>query len=170
MKTRWSLASGVLIVLMPVLSLGDLFLFVPGAPGESMDANHMDWIEVSSFGHGVNWDGSQASHQNLTVTYTMDKSVPVVNIRACDHQSLTNVVLELTHSGDTSELVYRVKLWDAHVTGVSVSGTGATTGQTVSVTFDFGRIEWKYIPYDQGGAPLSAFTAGWNVTNNVSLY
>jgi len=32
----------------------DAFLRVDGAPGESLDDQHKDWIEVKTFAHGVN--------------------------------------------------------------------------------------------------------------------
>ncbi len=36
----------------------DAFLKIDGIPGESSDENHKDWIELTSFKHGLNQPAS----------------------------------------------------------------------------------------------------------------
>ena len=36
----------------------DAFLQIEGVPGESTDENHLDWIEILSYSHGVSQPGS----------------------------------------------------------------------------------------------------------------
>lgn len=169
MKRIWVAVAMVMVSILPATTVAGLFLWVDGIAGECADINHMNWIELDTFSHGAVWGGTSAAHEPLIVTYVIDKSIPVFNIRACDNLLIPSLILELTQSGDTAKAVYKVTLWDAHVRSVEVRGDNTAGGQTATVAFDFGRIEWRYIPYDGSGNPLTHVTAGWNVTNNVAL-
>lgn len=144
-----------------------IFMQLSGITGESIDAIHNGWIDVTAFSHGVSHSGgSQADHANLNVTYVMDKSAPVLNIRACDQQNISEVVVEVTQTGDTSKEIYTVTLTDAKVTYVQTSGSASLN--SVSVSFSYGSIEWQYTPYDAGGIPQTPVTACWDVTSNTA--
>ncbi len=158
--------SVIIAGMMPLICAGAIFMQIDGIAGESIDSNHHDWIDVTNFSHHVTWGGGQSVHGPLVVEFTMDKSAPTLNIRACDQHNIAQLKLDVTQDGDTSKWIYQLELYDVKVQSVSTSGdTGAPQ---VNAEFSFGRIRWKYRTYDSGGMPAGDVEAGWNVTNNVS--
>ncbi len=142
----------------------DMFLFVDGIPGESTSTGHIHWMNIDSFEHYT----QSGTAPELSVTQkTLDKSSPLLCLAVNNNQVISDVILDCCLQG-TTNVFYRIHLFDATVTDVEVTGniTNSNVGQTVS--FNPGRIEWEYTIYDTGGAPVGMVSGCWNVTNNTA--
>lgn len=155
------------LIFMPLIVSAAMFLQVDGIPGESTDGNHINWIAVSNFSHGVVAGTPEATHYELTVTYKMDKSAPTLNIRACDQMNISSVKLETTQDADTSKWIYQVNLEDAVVSSVTTMNQNDGVIM-VSVSFLYDRIQWRYQTYTPGGSPNGVVECGWNVATNAA--
>jgi len=86
--------------------MADCFLKIDGIPGESTDEKHKDWIEVLSFSHGVSQmaggdrsTGGAATegrcmHQDFSITKTLDKASPPLDLFCCNGKHIPKVVVD----------------------------------------------------------------------------
>jgi len=158
------------------------FLRVDGVPGESTDDRHEDWIDVLAFSHGVSMPAGSASsggqpsterceHKVFTVVKLLDKASPKLSLLSCNGQHISEVVIELwTTSGDGEKQEFmEYKLEDVIITAVNQFTAGAmlTPRPTEEVSFNYGKIEWKYTETDpETGQPTGTVETHWNVTTN----
>lgn len=163
-RRRASLVIGLVLLSTLIIQAG-IFMEIDGIAGESSDGNHTGWVDVDSLTHGVMWGGGQSAHSPVTVTYTMDKTAPIMNMYACTQNTIDYVVIELTQPGDTSKMVYRVRMENVTVSGTSTS-TQTNGALEVALSFDFDRIRWSYQEYDISGSPGALEEYGWIVSTN----
>jgi type VI secretion system secreted protein Hcp len=156
------------LFLLPAYAAVNFFLEVDGIPGESTDSNHSGWIEADGFSHNIQNEDGTVQHDNFIVYVNFDKSTPLLNLQASDEQIISTVIMEMVDGSDSSKLYYRVTLWDATVTLVSVTGADSGDWPTQIVSFDYGRIQWEYQEYDAGGSPTVLHLQCWNVTNQTT--
>ena len=130
---------------------------------------HSDWIDCSSKQWGVGRaigtptgtskerESSAPSVSEVTITKAMDKCTPQIFTEACVGRSKT-VVIDLMQTGGTQlEAYMSYTLTNALITGYSVSSSGDRPSESLS--FNFTKIEMKFIPYDSehnAGSPIPA--------------
>jgi type VI secretion system secreted protein Hcp len=157
----------------------DNFLNIEGIKGESTDDKHKDWIEVLSYNFGVSQMASAAGHsgtsasaghradfQDLSIVKTMDKSSPMLMKYCATGYAIKEVILELCRAAGDKQKYMEYKLSQAIISSVSTGGGGGGE-PTESVTFNYGKIELTYIPFDRDGKPQGKVPAGWDLTKNV---
>ena len=141
-----------------------MFLFVDGIPGESPSVGHVHWLNIDYFDHYT----QSGNAPTLSVTQkTLDKSSPLLCLAANDNHVISDVILDCCLSASTN-VFYRIHLFDATVTDVNVTGNTTNSGVSQTVSFECGRIEWEYTVYDAGGSPAGVVSECWNVTNNTA--
>ena len=157
----------------------DAFLKVDGIDGESTDANHTNWIELTSFSAGMSQPVSTSSATggrtaervnigDIVVTKTVDKASPTLAQACCDGRHISEVKIEVCEaSGDKhTYLVYTME--DVIVSSVSVGGGGDKPSESVS--FNFGKLKWEYTPIGNDGRPGSKVgPVGWNLEQNAKI-
>lgn len=150
----------------------DAFLKIEGIPGESSDERHKDWIEVTSFSHGVaqeldRWDAGSSlrgrcHHEPLVVTKSIDKATPKLHEACCTHKLLKQVALELCRAAGEKQKYMEIKLHNAVIGSVRLkSGSQGAGGLPVEeLTFHYRKIDWTYTETDhKTGKPKGEISA-----------
>lgn len=148
-----------------------MFLSVAGIPGESIDENHADWIDVLSFSHGISQPTGgltttrsigRSEHGDFTITKELDKSSPKLALACCSGQHITEVVIEVCRA-DTGDKYMAYTLTDVIVSSISQNGAsqGAEARPIEEVSLRYGRIDWTYTERD----PITSAAKG-----NVEAY
>jgi len=159
----------------------DMFVkFEANIKGECTDAAHVDWMELSSYSHGVSqpvsgvsftggMTGGRADFQDMTFVKTLDKATPLLNIACCKGTHIPTITLELCLATGDKHVFTRYILTDAVITSVSAGGVSA--GQEVkpleTVTVAYSKIKWEYTPIDATGSPGSPSDMTWNLATNI---
>ncbi len=98
----------------------DAFLQIEGVPGESTDENHLDWIEILSYSHGVSQPGSgsvssggahkaaRSEHLDFSIVKALDKATPKLNLYCCDGTHVPEVKIELLSSYWNKAKIYGI--------------------------------------------------------------
>jgi type VI secretion system secreted protein Hcp len=156
------------------------YLKIDGIPGECLEKNHKDWVEIQSFTHhirqpasvtaksagGATSGGSQ--HDDYAITKLMDKASPLLYQFCCSGKHIGNIVLHLVRKSGDSDVVYmEVTLEEAIVSTVTPGAHISEEFPTESVTFNYGKIKWAYTQQQRAGGTVGGKTpAGWDLTED----
>jgi type VI secretion system secreted protein Hcp len=139
-------------------ALFDAFLKIDTIQGESLDADHKGWIEVSSFQWGVgrgtvNATGGgggagKVSFSDLTVGKVTDKTTPDLVSHCASGEHIKSAVLEVVshklkidaNGGSGETVLLRLTLTEVLVSSVQESGQKLDT-PSESLSLNFGKIE-----------------------------
>ncbi len=156
----------------------DNFLQIDGIKGESTDDKHKEWIEVLSYNWGVSQTastagvsgtsasaGQRADFQDLTIVKLMDKSSPPLMKACAKGEPIKEVKLELCRAVGDKQVYMEYKLEQVIISSVSTGGGGGGEA-TESVTFNYGKIQLTYTPFDRDGKAMGKVPAGWDLTKN----
>jgi type VI protein secretion system component Hcp len=149
---------------------GNIFLLLPGVPGESVEKSHPGWIDVRtvSWGHGEGPIGSlskAAQFRQVAIVKFNDSTSASLALLGATGQPIKEVKLEITRLLGTGPVATsRMKLTNARVASYTASVTegGDTTEQ---LTFSFDTITWIHFKFDKG-LQLPGSAACWDVVNN----
>jgi len=152
-----------------------IFVTIPNIPGESVDKDHKDAIDVLSFQWGVSNPGSAVdkkvqppSFSDLTITKALDRSTTRLALACATGERLRNVKLDETaaFTDEGRVTVLSIELWDAVVTEVAESG--AEDGRpNDAIAFDFPKVEVVYTLFDSKGKKTGTERFGWDVSKNT---
>ncbi len=158
----------------------DMFLKIEGLPGESTDERHKDEIEVLSYSWSVHQPRtvSASSHGSLTaeraefndfvVVKALDKASPKLALACANGEHFPAIRMEICRAGGDKQPYMEYKMTDVIVTSLRPGGSG--DGEAVpleEVSFNYGKIEWKYTKLDpHGGKPAGNIAAGWDLKLN----
>jgi type VI secretion system secreted protein Hcp len=150
-----------------------------GIDGESTDDAHTDWIEISSYNHGVTqpvsdasftggMTGGRADFQDISITKVLDKATPLLNIACCKGTHIPEITLELCLATGDKHVFMAYTFTDSVITSVSA---GASSGAMEirpleTVTIAYSKIKWEYTPIDATGSPGSPDDKTWNLATN----
>jgi type VI secretion system Hcp family effector len=149
----------------------DMFLKLGGIKGESVDADHKDWINLVSTQHGVSRPvesgpglprrGGAPSFSELTFTREVDAASPVLFQAAAGGGAIPEAELEVLDHSPLRQRFYRIRLFDVLVSSLTQGATPATVSETVSL--NYAKIEMTYTTHDERGAFTSATTAYYSL-------
>lgn len=164
LQRSWWLASLLALALLPGRGWSaSAFLFLPGIPGDSTDANHPGWIDVQQFQFGVarTPQAGAPSLSDLLVLKGVDSASPLLALQCALGTALTNATLEfMTTFGTNSLLQYQVSLEEVWLSGVNPT---VTNNLAESAALRFRKITWRYVQYDaQGQNPVDYITS-WDL-------
>jgi len=157
-----------------------IFIEIDGIPGESVDTQHEDWIDVLSFSHDISQITSESrtsdisrsaancKHEDFIITKELDKSSPKLALACCNGQHISEVVIEVCRA-DAKEKYMRYTLTEVIVTSISQNGAsqGAEARPIEEVSLSYGRIDWSYTETDyMTGKPKGNVEAYWDVETN----
>jgi type VI secretion system secreted protein Hcp len=156
----------------------DVFLQIEGIPGESTDEKHKNWIEVTSYSHGISQMATGArstggaatagrcDHQDLSIVKELDKASPELNLHCCNGKHIKKVTLELCRATEDKQPYMNYILEDVIVSSVSIGGGGGGI-PTESVAFNYGKMNWVYIETDhQTGKRIGEVKKWWDLIQN----
>ncbi|MBN2513604.1 MAG: type VI secretion system tube protein Hcp [Sedimentisphaerales bacterium] len=126
-----------------------LYLQADGIPGDSTEAQHLNWIYAQGYMMNVaNGAGPEERPSPLfsgvyISKFTDSASVPL-KLRCCNNERIETITLEMVKPGTMIPFVYyRLRLWNARVAFVEPFSTNNGGLEVIAFT-DFTRIEWGY--------------------------
>lgn len=175
MKQQITRFSSTLALAAPTLALlasqaadGAIFIKFDGIDGESNDANHGKWIEILSWSWGASNAGAagggtgagKVSMQDFHFTCAVSKASPKLFL-ACatgEHIPAVSLVFTRTLADGKPVAYYQVTLSDVLVSSLAGGRDEGTPNRLTDrpvekVSLNFSKIEFKYLPYDDSGAP-----------------
>ncbi len=171
----WAVIGAVYLTpLLMVRGAADYFLKIGDIKGESVDQDHKEWIELSSFSFGVSNSitgaGSTRSvgptrFEDVAVSKWIDKSSPILMLSTCEGRVFPKVEIEMrdTQDGTPTARYLKYELSDVLVSSVQ-SGGDAGPVPTESISLNFTKIEMSYSVVDRATGETNFTT---NVTCNV---
>lgn len=146
-----------------------IYLKIDGINGNVTATGHEKWIELGSMQFGVgrgitsvgsvgresNREASIASISEVTVSKIMDETSPLFFIEACIGVG-KNAEIHLCRTGDQVQSFMEYKLQNVLISSYSMETNGEGHPEE-SLSFNFDKIEMKYIPYDdqqKAGSPV----------------
>ena len=156
----------------------DCFLQIEGVKGESNDDQHKEWIEVLSYNHGVSQmlagsrstggaaSGGRCDHQDLSIVKSLDTTTPELNLVCCNGKHYKKMTLQMCRATEDKDPYMDYIMEDVIISSVSVGGGGGGL-PTESVTFNYGKLTWKYYQTDhKTGKPKGSVEKWWSVVEN----
>ena len=126
------------------------YMYVPGIPGSSVDADHPDWIEVLSMSQGVSSTKKAVACSDLSIMKSLDEAGPALWAAAAMGQVFQEIRIEVVNNGgDARAVVYDIRLSNARVTSTQTSGSSELP--TESVSFSYQSIRLTFNPQDPKG-------------------
>ncbi len=157
----------------------DLFLKVDGIDGESTDSKHKDWIDVTSYGWGVENAGAptsgggtgsgKAKFQDLIVVKMLDKSSPKLMLACAGGLHIKQVQLQVCKPSAPRDLILEYTLSDVLVKAFEETEPPGGNRPEEQVSLTFGKIEMTYNRQGRGGQPGESIKAGWDITQNRTI-
>lgn len=174
----------------------DAYLKIDGIPGESLDTNHKDWIELLSFEFGASQatsatassaGGASAERVNLSefaIKKFIDKASPKLFEACCRGQHIKEITLQVNRAGGDQVRYMEVKLEEVIVSSVDLEGMasfsqagGGGASDSVhdtrhdlpseEVKLNFARIKVTYTQQKRSdGQGGGNITGGWDRTRN----
>jgi len=133
----------------------EIFVFVDGAPGESLDSTHKGWIDTLSFGWaGVanamspsSGGGAGAGKSQVgpfCFVKNVDKATPPLLRFASQGQHIKEVLVTFRKAGKAQLEYLKYKFEDVFVSSVQPGGGGVLPGE--EVTLNFAQVSIDYCP------------------------
>jgi len=159
----------------------DAFLQIDGVPGESIDDAHKDWIEVLSFGHGIEQPASatassvgggsteRVTHEDFVVTKHLDKASPKLYELSSSGKHIAKVTLQVCRAGGSKLQYLEVGMEQVIISRVAPTADRANEDSfpVESVSFNYGKIKWTYTQQKRAdGTGGGNVTGGWDLTAN----
>lgn len=151
------LAAGLLLA--PPASAADAFLQLGGIEGESTDAKHKGWIEVSSFqleqvrqaattvGSATGGAGAgRVSVHDISITKRVDKSTPSLFKHCASGVHIPTATISMRKAGGNQQEYLVIKLVDVLVSSYRTSGSGAGATETFTLNATDATIQYPPTP------------------------
>ena len=157
----------------------DMFLKIDGIPGESTDDKHGQWIDMLSMSQGVTQTagvdrsavgghtGGRVDVSELSFMKLMDASSMLLTDACNTGKHIPTCEIELCTASGEKHTFMKYKLTDVLVSSVQTShSSGGDSRPTESISLNFGKIEWEYIPFDNTGKAGKSVRAVWDLAKN----
>lgn len=157
----------------------DVYLHIDGIKGESADANHQGWIEVSSAHLGVNQPRSatastagghtaeRCEHRSIAITKLADLSSPILMQTCSAGRTIPRAKLEFMRADGQGE---RIKYYEVELENVLIGSVNQTVheGDVLheSIALKFSKIKWKYTQQKIAGGAAGNTSGGWDLATN----
>ena len=152
----------------------DAFLKIDGIPGESLDRQHKDEIEIESFSWGLSNTGSigsggggagagKAVLQDFHFTSKLSKASPLL-LKACaTGQHLKEALLTVRRGGGEGRggnEYLKIKLSDILVSSLAPGGEATDEFPSESFSLNFLKIDFLYTAQRSGEVVQTSFDQG----------
>ena len=150
----------------------DMFLKIASIPGESMDAKHIDEIDVLAW----SWQASTPSDvvtgagapivRPIRIEKNVDSSTPQLFERMLSGTTISDATLVVRSQGGTPLEYLKIEMTKVLITSISNSGAGADSDVSESVSLNFSDICFTYTPQSGTGGTLSVcYDVAGNIVN-----
>ena len=155
----------------------DMFLKLEGIDGESDDSAHANEIDVLSWSWGMSQSATmhmgkgggsgKCSIQDLTITKYVDASTPNLIKFCCKGEHIGEATLVVRKAAGDQPLEYiKLTMNQVVVASISTGGSGSEDRITESVTLNFGKFGYEYVPQDDEGIGQASIPASWDIARN----
>ena len=173
---RLALGAAVLsfVFVVSVRAEDKTFVNISGAPGESTDGAHPNWIDAYALDYSVDSpSGAAPNFKDVSFLKGTDKSTPILNNAAGLGTNLGLVTIDVCRNTSPQQCYLKVELSNAFLENISLSGsscvgTGACTpSQTESISLRYTRIKLYYTPWT-GGSPGTQVIRCYDLTTRTA--
>lgn len=160
----------------------DIFLTIPGVPGESQDTTFQGAIELTSYswglsklvtiGSGTGGTGTgKTQFSELNITKDFDKSSPLLMQALESGKPYPKITLSLRRTAGGSAAKAQVFLTyefdQVYVTSISdAASSGGGDAPSESISFTMGAVAVEYYPQNNDGSLGTGVTSSWSVVTN----
>ena len=160
----------------------DFFLKIDGIEGEAKVAGHENEIQLDSWSAGLTQSGTthrgkgsgsgKVNFQDVTFTKLVDKSTTPLMQACATGRHIEKIVLTCRKAGggdkplDYLKITLNTCLISSHQMGGSAGGDDTVSE---SVTINFGKVEYKYVPQKDDGSSEGEVVAGYNIMTNEKV-
>ncbi len=132
----------------------EVYVQIPGIPGESLATKYPNWIAASAFGQDYN----RRMCGGVTLTKSLDRASAPLAMAAVDGQPVSMATIAVVKPGALALEFLRIVLTDVIVSNVNIQGTAATTAISESVKLLPRSVTITYRQQQADGALGSAVT------------
>jgi type VI secretion system secreted protein Hcp len=157
----------------------DAYLQIDGIKGESADANHIGWIELSNASWGVKQPRSatastagghtaeRCEHKSISLSKLADLASPVLMQTCSMGKTLPRAKIEFMRAdGDGNPVkYYEVELENVIVASIDQVMHGGS-GLHDNFTLRFSKVKWKYTQQRISGGASGNTAGGWDLSTN----
>ena len=162
--------------LLPLTSPGAAFMKLGDIKGEATDAAHKEWINLSSFAHGITEQRDSASglptgkrqHKPVVVTKPVDKATPLMLALLTQGGSVPFVRLDFVTTGPRPRY-YQITLEDVLISSYQSAGSGGGEAPTESFSLNYEKIKWTYTEFAEDGGSDRDHSFHWNLLTETGM-
>lgn len=162
----------------------DTFIWIDSIPGESKDAAHSNWIEVSAYNLAASQAVSRTASSaggalagrvylsDFSIVKLVDCATPKLLQACCSGQHIKKIILSMNRAGGDKQKFMEVIFEEVIVSGVS---TGNLFDREHSafpeeiIRFDYAKVSMVYSQQSRvTGLTVGQVTAGWDRTKNTT--
>ena len=150
------------------------YLYFDDIKGESTDANHKDWIEVTSYRQPITRTASGAGRSGgavseITITKRVDAASPKLYEAIHSGTHLKEAVIELVHAGGKTPFLV-IKLTDVVISSAldDAETAGAAQFPMETISLNYTKIQWTYTRQKPDGTAAGTVAAGWDVAQGAA--
>jgi len=150
-----------------------IYMNYEGIKGDVSEEDHKEWIPVGSIsfaasreantevGKGDERQGTQVSVNDISIIKPMDAASPHLFTQSVVGLG-KKVKIHITRSGETQQTNYlEIELEKCCVTRYGISTDGVRHNE--SMTLNFLKISFRYIPVKEDGSPGTAIPVNFNI-------
>ena len=138
----------------------DMFLKIDGIDGDSVDRDHLKWIDIQSFSWGASnpvtsfpgggGGAGKVSISDLNFMMLTNTASPELFRTCATGEHIKSAELSLRRDSERPEGdFYKLKLSDVLVTSYQASGSEAEIPSD-SVSLNFVKIDFQHVSFDKG--------------------
>lgn len=157
----------------------DVYLQIDGIKGESADATHQGWIELTSAQWGVTQPRSatvstagghtaeRCEHRTLAITKLADLSSPILMQTCSMGKTIPKAKLEFMRADSDGKPIkyYEVELENVIIASMDQAAHEGTILYD-AIGLRFSKVKWKYTQQKVGGGIGGNTAGGWDLATN----
>jgi len=184
---RTSLISPILVLTFVAIMLPavvataamNMFVLIPGIPGESQDVFHKDWIDAKGYsesilnmvsgGTGGGGTTGRAEISPIKFIKFLDKASVGLRIAALEGRNLSGVQIEFSAPEAPSKIIFKIEIANAQITEVSTTWASGSPDrpQELVAILPLTKIKWTYKFYLPNGAFAGQIQGEWDIPQNL---
>lgn len=158
-----------------------IFINYDGIKGESSDAGHKDWMDVTDLKFGTgrsitsatstqgDRESSNAQITDLIIARHTDSATPKLFIESCCGTGKdVTIHFTKTGSGGGADVYMEINLKNALISSYNIAAASQSSKRPQElITLSFVDIEIKYTQYDEDGLATAPVAVGFNTATNT---
>ena len=154
----------------------DVFLNIPGIPGESKDDKHKNEIVLLSYSQSftnpvTGGGGAGAGRVNcgaVKVTKVVDRASPLLIAGVATGRHYSKAVITFRKAGDQPLEYYTVTLTDVMLDSIIQTDASPTDATNIleQLSMTAAKFKFEYKPQKADGSADASITFGWNCATN----